>query len=339
MRSINGLCLLVLLSLASSCTKDEEPYSYTSVINTVQIPMGTKYNNDFYYNLADTAIVKDSPRDNWDLAFSSTADGYAIYLNSAKLMFAYNTGTTNFDSSFTYYSYLAKADASNGKHTAIGTWGSPVASGISSTNNVYLIDRGSDVDEQPIGRKKVVFGDLQDNTYTVTFANLDGTERNVVTINKRDDQDLVYLSFDNGGEEVLPAPDKDSWDIRFVMYTYIFTTDPGGGIPFSPGDTIPYLVNGVLLNPNGVTAAQTSSIAFNDLSYDDLGAMQFSDDLDLIGWDWKSFTLQDEGYTVDTNKVFVVKDLNDSYYKLRFLDFYSDMGEKGYPTFQLQELK
>ena len=29
---------------------------------------------------------------------------------------------------------------------------------------------------------------------------------------------------------------------------------------------------------------------------------------------------------------------NDKYYKLHFIDFYNNLGEKGYPKFEIQEL-
>lgn len=339
MRLHNIIWVLLLLVLATSCEKDEKPYTITTVRSTVQIPMGTNYANDFYYDLSDTTIISQSPRDNWDLAFRSTPDGYEVFLNSAKLMFAYNTYSTNFDDTYTYQTYKRRWDDPSGKSTAVGVWGNVTSNGVVSAKQVYLVDRGSDANEVWLGYKKVMFDDMVNGLYKITFADLDGSDQQTVEIRKADDQNFVYLSFDNEGEEVFPAPTKDTWDIRFVMYTNIFTTDPGGGIPFSPGDTIPYLVNGVLLNPNGVTASQTSDINFNDLEYADLGGLQFSSDLDVIGWDWKNFTLSNEGYLVDTSKVFVVKDLNDKYFKLRFIDFYSDRGEKGYPTFEMKELE
>lgn len=339
MKQVNWICALLLLVLAVSCEKEEKPYTISLVRSTVQIPMGTNYANDFYYNLADTSIVAQSPRDSWDLAFSSTPDGFEVYLNSAKLMYAYNTGSTNFDSIFTYQAYRRRWDNPTGNGTAIGDWRSVLNTSVVSAQQVYLVDRGSNVAEQAIGHKKVMFGDMLDGKYSVTFANLDGSDQHTVELAKVDDHNFVYLSFDNEGKQVQVAPTNNTWDVRFVMYTNIFTTDPGGGIPFAPGDTIPYLVNGVMLNPNGVTAAQTSDILFNDLEYAHLGNLQFSSDLDVIGWDWKSFTLSDEGYAVDTSKVFVVKDLNDTYFKLRFIDFYSDLGEKGYPTFELKQLQ
>lgn len=339
MKIINWLGALVLLLFVVSCEKDEKPYTITSLRSTVQIPMGSNYADDFYYVLSDTTIVSQSARDNWDLAFKSTPDGYEIFLNSAKLMFAYNTGSTDFDETYTYQTYKRRWDDPTGNGTAVGVWGSIVTTGVSSAKQVYLVDRGSDANDYWLGYKKVVFDDMVNGLYKVTFANLDGSDQHTIELQKADDQNFVYMSFDNEGEEVFPAPAKDTWDVRFVMYTNIFTTDPGGGIPFSPGDTIPYLVNGVLLNPNGVTAAQTSDIAFNDLEYADLGNLQFSSDVNVIGWDWKNFTLSNEGYAVDTSKVFVVKDLNDSYFKLRFIDFYSDQGEKGYPTFELKQLQ
>ena len=36
---------------------------------------------------------------------------------------------------------------------------------------------------------------------------------------------------------------------------------------------------------------------------------------------------------------FVIRDFEGKYYKMRFIDFYNSQGLKGYPKFELEELK
>ena len=38
---------------------------------------------------------------------------------------------------------------------------------------------------------------------------------------------------------------------------------------------------------------------------------------------------------MDADKKYVIKLLDGNYYKMRFLDFYSEEGDKGYPSFEI----
>ena len=44
-------------------------------------------------------------------------------------------------------------------------------------------------------------------------------------------------------------------------------------------------------------------------------------------------------YTVNSNITYIVKDTDGNYYKLRFLDFYNNKGDKGYPKFEFSRIK
>ena len=60
--------------------------------------------------------------------------------------------------------------------------------------------------------------------------------------------------------------------------------------------------------------------------------------MNAIGWDWKQYDMSSGPYTVDVTKNYIVKNQNGLYFKLRFIDFYDDIGEKGAPKFELQKL-
>lgn len=339
MNRLNYIWMGLLLAVVfTSCTKKEDHYdSYD--LETVTIPMGKDYAGQYFYNLSTSSVVQQNDRDAWDLAFQAEPDGYHIFLNSAKYMSAYKTSSTNFDDSFTYDSDLAKYDASSGNpdSTAIGDWGNFNSTSLSPYGYIYLIDRGKDESSNEIGQMKFKVTGADDSTYQVTFANIDGTNPQSLTIHKDDDYNFAYLSFDDGQVDIEPL--KQTWDLKFTMYTNIFTSDPGGEVPWSEGDTIPYLVNGVLLNPDHISIAMDTTKAYDAIDHDNMQQFTFSNKWDVIGWNWKHFDLNEGGYTTDTSKVYMIKSTDGSSYKLRFVDFYSTQGVKGYPTFQQTQME
>lgn len=52
--------------------------------------------------------------------------------------------------------------------------------------------------------------------------------------------------------------------------------------------------------------------------------------MDEIGYDWKYYDLSGSGkYIIYQKKVFVIRDQQGYLYKLRFIDFYDNNGQKG----------
>jgi hypothetical protein len=173
----------------------------------------------------------------------------------------------------------------------------------------------------------------------VHYANLDGTDPHTAKIAKDASHAFVYLSLDNGGEKVSVAPAKDAWDLEFTMYTHVFDTTPPG-IPIAVHD-FPYLLNGVLLNPNTVSVSKdtTGTVPFDSVTVAMAQGRTYSKAWNTIGYDWKTFDFNDENYTITANYKYFIKTLDGKYYKLRFTDFYDKNGVKGYPTFQYQLLQ
>jgi hypothetical protein len=59
---------------------------------------------------------------------------------------------------------------------------------------------------------------------------------------------------------------------------------------------------------------------------------------DEIGYDWKIWNMSANKYTM-ANKIYIIKDVRDNYFKLKFVDFYDDNGKKGYPKMAWELLK
>jgi len=162
------------------------------------------------------------------------------------------------------------------------------------------------------------------------WAELDNSNEDSLLIPASDTSfNFSFFSFKNGGDIVSIEPPKTSWDIVFTQYLRIFNVS---------GDTIPYLVTGVLLNPWKVEATADSSIAFDALDFSRISQFEFSNDRNLIGYDWKKYSFDLGQYAVNPDKIYVVRDPEGIYYKLHFIDFYDPNGNKGNPQFEFQKL-
>ena len=64
----------------------------------------------------------------------------------------------------------------------------------------------------------------------------------------------------------------------------------------------------------------------------------FTRDWDVIGYDWKDFSLQTNTFTIFSDKIYLIKDASGNLFKLRFIDFYDDNGIKGSPAFEFMRL-
>ena len=114
----------------------------------------------------------------------------------------------------------------------------------------------------------------------------------------------------------------------FSRYTHIFFEE----------NNLFYLVTGTLSNINGVMVAIDSSKAFSDITMSDVQSLSFSNHIDAIGYNWKSFDLDNTKYEVLPNRNYIIKDVEGNFYKLRFIDFFNEQGERGYPKFEYQLL-
>lgn len=324
--------LIIVIMSCASCFKEESPIPTTAAhtMTTVQIPLTSQYDKHIYFDLFTNQIVAGVANTSWDLAFDAGKDEYHIWLNSSKMMQVYNTRSSDFSGITDESGAKWTWDYPEGTpaHNAIGEWGVYNNGNVTSFRHVYLIDRGESNDKMKFGLRKVVFEGLQNNIYRIRFAKLSGEDMHVVEIPKDPRFNRVYFSFDQGGKIIQVEPPKESWDLVFTRYTHIFFEH----------DTMPYLVTGTLLNPAGVLAARDSSVHFYDITINDVNKYQLSSQANIIGYNWKSFDINDTRYSIVPNIFYIVKDLEGNYYKLRFIDFFNETGERGYPTFEYQML-
>ena len=325
-----SIILLFMLSL-QSCFEEEEmiPPHEQGDLEEGQAALEPYYENQVYFDLSDNEEAASSSIYYYDLSFESSGGGWIIRLNSAKFMLAGNSHDTVFIADLIPDMLDMIFDKSDGNpdSTAIGAWYEILEDSAWSLQHVYLLDLGTDREGLSLGQKKVQFDMLGDD-FLMRYANMDNSGDTLVLIVRDPAMDQVYYSFDKGFVDIAPAPDL--WSLLFSKYTTMLVTDEG--------EDYPYLVVGLLLNPNGVTAALDTIHDFMDMSRDDIADLEFTSQADVIGYDWKYYNFDAGVYTIVPDMNYVIRDRNGFFYKLRFVDFYSDKGVKGYPTFEFVRL-
>ncbi|NTV83178.1 MAG: hypothetical protein HGA23_02620, partial [Bacteroidales bacterium] len=204
------------------------------------------------------------------------------------------------------------------------------------SNEVYVIDRRYDGNGNLRGFKKAVFQEVTDSTFSLRFANLDGSDEHSFIITKDPSVNYICFSFDEGGKQLNLEPPKGDWDLLFTQYTTLLYTNEG--------DPYPYLLTGVLSNPAGVEVAQDTLYDFAAIDLGVASSLVYTKALDEIGYDWKDVVGDVSSgsvtYVIREGLSYVVRDAEGYFYKLRFISFYNinNNGDKGVPTFEFQRL-
>ncbi len=317
--------LIFLFFLFFSCEKNEipiVPHNSGEIISR-QIELAPNYQNQVYYSLKNDIVISTNLKTDWDIAFESSSQGYNILLNSSTFSQMTVVENISFEEMTEVIDPEWNWDSPKGISygTAIGD--------ARISNSVYIIDRGYDINGVLRGYKKISIDTITNNYYNIRYANLDNTDMYTIQINKNDNINFIYLSFEIN-DIVNIEPNKNTWDLLFTQYTHIFNegTEPPS-----------YLVTGVLTNYlNNIEVAIDTNRLFLDIDYNMLMEYNFSSFQDVIGYDWKNYNLDDQSYTVDPDKNYIIKDYQGYYFKIHFVDFYNNLGEKGYPRFEFQQL-
>jgi hypothetical protein len=299
-------------------------------IDIVEIPW-SMYEYQTWFSLQDMAVASYNSFTGWDLGFESKGTDHNIILNTSRFMYAGNTGSADFYGITSNICDTMIYDDSGGdlNKTAIGKWADftdpskPVF-----PKNVYIINMGSDNNGISYGFKKIQFEHFENDTYTIHFSNLDGSDEHNFQVKTDPERNFTLFSFHNGGTVTQIQPTDTKWDICFTQYSTILFDDNNVATP--------YLVRGVYLNMEGTTAAVDSINSFNDITANDIDNYTFSPSQDAIGYKWKDY--KNDSYKINPNIFYIIKDQRGQYYKLKFTGFYNSSGERGYTSFQVNHL-
>ena len=320
MKQIKIICIAALLF---SCEKSEipiQPHEMGDILSN-QINMQSDYSKQVFYSLNNNIAIKENIKTDWDLGFESSEEGWRIILNTSTYSSVSKIINSNFEASISINNLTWQWENPTGiiEGTAIGDY--------RNENVIFIINRGYNINGNEAGYKKFMIESINDEYYIIKYANLDNTNSNTIEIQKDNSKNFQYLSFNNN-EVINIEPNKEEWDLLFTQYTHLYN-DPD--LPPS------YLVTGVLINYlNNVLVSKDSINTFEDINYNNVETYTFSNKQNAIGYDWKTYN--GNGYVINTNLTYIIKDISNRYFKMRFIDFYNSYGEKGHPSFEIQEL-
>jgi hypothetical protein len=319
------IALLCALTLLFGCEKKEMPYPPAQA-GIISAEIGSDYSRTSFFNVLTGEFVANRARDEFQFSFSSGVTDTSIFLNSFNYMFAKNTGDTNFAAiNDTSGEARWKFDLADGYayHTAISGFlddkGRP-------NGTVYLIDLGYDKDVNKLNYNKLQVFKADDIEYQIKLAELDGSNIQIFKIQRDPAYRRIMLNTTDGSIRYFEPP-MGEWDLCFSQYTDLVITQQG--------DSLNYLVRGTLFDRRKLTVARLDSNNWDDVDLSFALGLQYSTKENEIGFDWKTYSFSTGAYQINQNLIYVLNMGNDGFIKLRFVDFYNDNGERGFPRFEM----
>ena len=283
----------------------------TTAQETVELSMGANYENEVYLKLANET-QNTYAANSWDIAFLRNSpqnigirvnDGIGIQVfEAADDPAEWNNINVANESSWTAL-YNDDTNWDNGafmQGSGSYGWGeyNPVTHHVEGT--IIFVLKYAD------GTYRKFINEDFFGGYTFKFATWDGNDwvnEKTVTVDNNDNpaNRYNYYSLQND-ETVIAEPAVGDWDMVFRKYV----TDLGEGTYYN--------VTGVLNNPN-VTVAQNEELDGEG----DPNGLSYSEDINTIGYDWKSF--DGSGYIVNSDMAYYVKYDESTIYRLVFTEF------------------
>ncbi|MEX2437891.1 MAG: T9SS type A sorting domain-containing protein [Candidatus Babeliales bacterium] len=282
------------------------------------VSLGNGYANQAWYQLQSgntTTVAKNT----WDIAFATGGMSSTIWINSAAdvELWRFPNGSTsdwasltdtagistwqqlyNSEETWAVGAFSQTADPNDDFDLGWGTYS--MVTHYVTGDSLYVIKAADGT------YKKLWIDQLASGSYTFRFANLDGTNDVNTSLVKGDfaGKNFGYYSLVDEDEADL-EPISDEWELFFGQY-----------ITFIPS---PYLVTGVLANA-GVEIAKAYPVANPD-EISDFENFTFSEMINTIGWDWKSFNQTTFSFELQDSLAFFVKTRADSVWRIQFTGF------------------
>ncbi|MBK7870615.1 MAG: T9SS type A sorting domain-containing protein [Saprospiraceae bacterium] len=307
----------------------------------VQVAVGAGYSKQAYYRLSDDAVTQIA-NESWDLAFSTTGTidvGISVNESTTSVTGApapelalFLTSATNFAETIDTSKFVKRLYNDETSWTEGGAlniiadpenpfdfgWGLYNLSNHTLTGNrIFAVKLRDNT------YKKFIIESFAGGAYNLKYANFDGSEEKTVAIKKGDfsGNPIALFSFETG-ETLAPL---GAWDLMFCRY--VTPLDDGAG------NILDYPVTGVLSGHN-VETVEVKGIDPNAVTYNTY-VDSFQTKLDIIGYDWKTFSFT-QGWVIPTDLAYFVKTAENRIYKLVFVDF--EGSTTGISTFEKTDL-
>ena len=319
------IILLFSTLLFLSCDKKELPVPRHAEGETLiaQVDMGADYKNQIWFSLDGNKVIYKNLKTDWDICFDASPLGYTVLLNGSRAMRVYKTPYSSLTELTDTIGLGAngKADTPGGNpdSTAIGNW--------RLGNNVYLINRGYNEQGLHTGYYKLKITSVTADQYRFEYGDVFDTRVYQGLVVKDDNYNFIGYSFTSHAQLKNVEPRKTEFDLCFTNYTHLF---------YDPLQY--YQVTGVLCNTYKTRTMKVTGKNFAAITLNDTLGGKFSSARNAIGYAWKTFDLNTNVYSVDANMCYILMASNGYYYKLHFIDFYTNSGVKGAPKFEFKRL-
>ena len=279
-----------------------------------EISLNQGYENQSFYSMVNGEILN-TQNNNWDIAFSTDAFSSTIRINDGKgvELYTYPLGDTSAWNTIDNNSINILVNPMYNSDTSweLGAFDVNTTNGMDFGWGVYnlathhiigdslFIIKTVDGNWKKLWLEKKVSGE-----YLFKYANLDGSNminQNVQASNYNDKR-FIYYSLES--DLIIDRePILSDWDITFTKY-------------ITPVQGMPYSVTGVLSN-SGVEVAKVDNIP-SPLTYTNYGAHNFTQEINSIGYDWKTFS---GTYVIDSDRLYFIRDYQQNIWRLVFTNF------------------
>ena len=180
-----GLFIFVLFS----CEQDEIAIDrhLPGEINSTQISLGQNYGQQIFYRLKENSVISENQKNEWDLGFESNESGWRIIINSATFSQLAKVSITDFNTEININTLNWTWDNPKGIDygTAFGDY--------RNKKELYILDQGYNLDGSSRGHKKIMIDSINNNSYFITYANIDNTNLQTIEVMK----DNIIVSVNN----------------------------------------------------------------------------------------------------------------------------------------------
>jgi len=292
------------------------------------VALGAGYMNESYYSLANGEVANVS-NTNWDLAFDASAFGFTIRMNrKTDLLFLYpgttaDWATLDTTDHMTWEQYIDGYDSWEQGALNAPAGSAPEDLGWGEYNGITHVTEGTrlfviKLDDDSY--RKLFIETLASGVYTFKYANIDGTNEVTETITKSDYNDKNFIHYSILNEAIVERePASVEWDIVFTNYVKELAPGYFSGVTGALTNTTyrPLTIAEV----NDVPVVEADPITANYVS-----------DIEVIGYDWKTFNMGTFSYTIEDSLCYFLKDDADNIWKLVFTGFVGSSNGKIYFT-------
>ena len=303
------------------------------IAQNTQISVNSGYTHQSFYSMQNGEVFNTTNND-WDIAFHTDMFSSTIRINDGQGVELYtyqggdtsawnmiNPSTTNILTSPMYNSDTSWDYGAFGANQAAGVM--DYGWGVYNIATHHIVGDSLFIIKTVDGNWKKLWLDKKaSGTYEFKYANLDGSNEVAANVpasnysNKR----FIYYSL-NQDLTIDREPELSSWDITFTRY-------------ITPVQGIPYGVTGALTN-QGIKIADVANIP-SPFTYADYNTHIFSQEINTIGYDWKTFDMSSFTYMLDNDRCFFIKDYNQNVWRVIFTQF--DGSSTGNIEFNVQSL-